>query len=205
MSATAWSAIDVRPVTASAAFQSPRALTTLSAGAVRRSSAGFAGTAPILPSGRRTPRTSAQLTWFVREIDRSRFVKRRASRRDGGVGSGRVRLSQMTGAAPRVSFASWAAVAGRARRWAAGLFARGTSSTYGDFACERFAAGRGFAAGFGAGGTRAGGAAGGAGRPPPPPPRGGGGGGDRAGAGARAGARAAPAPAGAAPPRRVLG
>src|SRR2546423_2882941 len=168
MSATAWSAIDVRPVTASAAFQSPRALTTLSAWAVRRSSARFAGTAPILPSARRTPRTSAQPTWFVRETDRSRFVKRRASRRDGGVGSGRVRLSQMTGAAPGVSFASWAAVAGRARRWAAGLFARGTSSTYGDFACERFAAGRGFAAGFGAGVTGAGVAAG-ATAPEPPP------------------------------------
>ena len=104
--ATAWSAIDVRPVTASAAFQSPRAVTALSAWAVCRSSARFAGTAPILPCARRTPRTRAQLTWFAREIDTSRCEKRVARRRDGGVGSGRVRLSQMTGAAPGVSFAS---------------------------------------------------------------------------------------------------
>src|ERR671928_159539 len=100
MSATAWSAIDVRPVTARAAFQSPRALTALSAWAVCRSSARFAGTAPMRPCARRTPRTSAQLTWFAREIDRSRCAKPKARRRDGGVGSGRGRLSQTTRAAP---------------------------------------------------------------------------------------------------------
>src|ERR671928_1534225 len=166
MSATAWSAIDVRPVTARAAFQSPRALTALSAWAVCRSSAGFAGTAPIRPCARRTPRTSAQLTWFAREIDRSRCAKLKVRRRDGGVGSGSVRLSQTTGAAPGVSFASWTGVATRAWRWAAGFFARGTFSTYGEWV--RFVARCGFAAGFGVGVTGDGVAAG-ATAPDPPP------------------------------------
>src|SRR2546423_4764618 len=168
MSATAWSATDGRPVTAGAAFRSPRAVTALSAWAVCRSSARFAGTAPILPCARRTPRTRAQLTWFAREIDTSRCEKRVARRRDGGVGSGSVRLSQMTGAAPGLSAASWAAVAVRACRRADGFFVRGTFSTYGEFACVRVAARCGFAAGCGDGVTGEGVAAG-ATAPEPPP------------------------------------
>ena len=78
-------------------------------------------------------------------------------------------MSQMTGAAPGVSFASWAAVAGRAaERWAAGFVARGTFSTYGDFECVRPAAGRGFDTRFGTGVTGEGVAAGASPAEPPP-------------------------------------
>src|SRR5207248_607354 len=86
--------VAVWPVTASAAFQSPRAFTAASACAVCRSSAPVAGTAAVRPSARSTPRTSGQPTWLDRETETSRCAKRTASRRDGGVGSGSVRAGR---------------------------------------------------------------------------------------------------------------